>query len=399
MDSPSPSKRRKLENGDHENSAPAPTPAAIPIRRRKRPAGSAPPPLEERASVAQGPSTCVLPPVDGFSSDACARRALASVPELRPIGELVREFPHLAMDTDCSIARSKLADGGATSSSSATPTAKKAAAKSAAAMPDPEQVKVLHFECSQERPAALEVLIQQRKNLIAPVDSVKGQLAEVSAAAVSRALREEKLVLPLFTAEHEASQMVSAPNEPVQLSNGKQYKFPQCMRGRQCVGYATLELPGEPKLYPIEGLDERVVFMRAMTPEQWARFKADPSYSPPGQGPCVLCHRATLSAYVHHVRLLNASSSSVQLHSFESESPKEVFQLWYNTVDREGGYWRPCVLMPRPGEVVLEPLAEMCYQGLRAKRVGALWVVDQSAMVWRPGRALAPDVGEQLSVF
>ena len=43
--------------------------------------------------------------------------------------------------------------------------------------------------------------------------------------------------------------------------------------------------------------------MRALTPEQWTHLGRT-GESPPGSGPCVLCHRKTLCDYVCHLRTM-----------------------------------------------------------------------------------------------
>jgi hypothetical protein len=298
------------------------------------------------------------------------------------MGALMREFPHIGMDTTCEHALAKLASSSRPSLAAAAASSDTDGAAAAAAAAKPPAPERLHFEASQQVPVALTVLLRDRQRLVAPTFMIQNTVeGRVNGAEL---LRAGQVSLPLYTAQHESVLLVQAGTF---RAGGRTVRFPPCCRGRNCVG-TTQRIRG----LPVGG----IVLMRAMSAAE-LQAMLHRGEDPPGDAPCVLCHRHTLASYVHNRRLLATTTAD-----------EGVFQLWHNSYDEAGGYHRDYMLLPAANEVLVSPLAESTYWGLEARPVPdvfhlgtsqTFWSIDQSAMVWSPRQPLLPHTGEALSHF
>lgn len=323
------------------------------------------------------------------------RREIATAPIVCSLPELLKRYPHTAIDSACKHATAKLV-------SSVPPKQAKAKAATPASRAD-HIVELdecrstllrdeMHFDASQRVPG-LERLLQLRSRLVAGTVRVEGDVRIPTQKEAIHHLRHRVLSLPLYTAKHESQLLMQAGT----FSFGKEtYTFPPCMFGRQCVASRMRTDYRGRTQSDIQGLTEPIVLMRAMSPDQWDHF-VKTKIPPPGQSPCVLCHRENLAEYVHYVRLTMTSGSA--LAHVSSEEPNEVAQLWYNNFDCPGGYFKQHMLVPREREVVVAPIVEQGYWSLKAYRSGIMWRIQQEALLWKPPRVMEPKIGEKLENF
>lgn len=321
------------------------------------------------------------------------RREIATAPTVCSLPELLKKYPHTAIDSACKHATAKLV-------SSVPPKPAKAKAATASR---PDHVELdecrstvlrdeMHFDASQRVPG-LERLLQLRSRLVTGTVRVEGDVRIPTHKEAIHHLRHRVISLPLYTAKHESQLLMQAGT----FTFGKEtYQFPPCMFGRQCVAARMRTDYRGRTQSDINGLTEPIVLMRAMSPDQWDAF-VKTKIPPPGQSPCVLCHRENLAEYVHYVRLTMTSGSA--LAHVSSEEPNEVAQLWYNNFDCPGGYYKQHMLVPREREVVVAPIVEQGYWSLKAYKSGIMWRIQQEALLWKPPRAIEPKVGEKLENF
>ena len=389
---------RMHDDGDDESAAeaaaraaPAASAAAAVSVPRKRKAVAAATPQSER------PGNPVR-----FDQQV-VREALAERPILELMPDLIRDYPHTAQDTACTHALSKL-----TAHHQALKPERPAAAAAAAAFPLVPPLKSntllrssLHFEASQCIPGMAKILeLYARVERMTPTYRHPGQVTLPSPHDVAHGLRSDYISLPTFTAMHESNLLRAAGPRvypAFKTSTGvdipaRTVVYPPCVMGHQCVGFEGRQVaPGESSY--IQGLTERIVLMRAMTPAQWHTLETQ-GIAPPGNSPCVLCHRQSLCEFVHHVRFMNSITVRI-------ESNGEVAQLWQNKVDCAEGYFDKYILKPSElREVVVAPIAEMARWPLRAFRDNqGHWRIDQTPMVWKSKAPLQPEVGESLRNF
>lgn len=77
----------------------------------------------------------------------------------------------------------------------------------------------------------------------------------------------------------------------------------------------------------------------------------------------------------------------------------QVMQLYYNTLDRSGGYYSHYCLKPKPREPLLQPIVKLNRLLLCATKHNDRWYIDQSALVWKAPPLPAPVIGESVKVF
>jgi hypothetical protein len=338
---------------------------------------------------------CARPvPVSVFDADAQVLRAIQEAPRIEAISRMTVDFPHMRTDSDCQFSLAKRDVHVRNTVAAAAAAAGPAMIIAAAAVDPPAKRMRLHYEASQAEPPALAQLLRAREDLLKVEYYVRGSVAPTTDDHMERLLRSERVSLPLFTVAHEQSQLIQSGVFHIE---GREWRFPPCCRGTRCVA--------SDRLRGVRDLPEPIVLMRAMTPEQWAVFTTPGGSPPPGRGPCILCHRVTLAAYVHNARLLlsgggnSSSSSSNEDLVVERERPREVYQLWRNQFDCVDGYAGEYALRPRENEVLLDPVVEDSFWPLRAERQGAIWTVQQDGLLWRGRQQPSVCPGERLADF
>lgn len=324
--------------------------------------------IKRKRAVAPDPDF-VLPTPAPTTSEPAVKRQIECTPEIQAMIDIAHGQPNSIQVNDLS---------SSSSSSSSSPSSDSTKTMCRAQ---------LHFDSSQQHPQMQE-LLRLRNNLIAPQYRVDGHIQIPTQSDVFRNLRVNALDLPVYTASHESMLLRQSGTFAVtNRGETRNFHFPPCMNGHQCVASRPNTIRGLPH-------DEPIIMMRAMSPSEFDHF-GKTGVSPSGSAPCVLCHRDALCEYVYHVRAMMATGVV-----FEPDDPREVVQLWCNPISCENGYFHQYCIQPRPNEVVLHHLVEFKYHLLSARKYQGMWVIDQSAMVWRrPKLVVKPTVGENLQNF
>lgn len=322
-----------------------------------------------------------------FFGQAELLREMTKEVHFKPMRELLRDVKGINMDSDCihkvsrmnattnkttrRLARDRKKDiaGGAQASMSLIPET------------SAEVKQQLHFEQSQHEPIALIRLREARSMLIKPFFVVENEVAAVDQQHINMLLRSKTTVaLPLLTAQVQ-SEMLIQSGDFLFPGLGLRH-LPPCCHGAKCRGMVP---------DAIQGLTERVVFMRAMTEEQWEELKSENKQPTSNANwPCILCGEYNTTHYVLQSRNLLPTG-----HTIKHEDPGEVLQLWYNLVDEEGGYYSRFIFQPLINEALIEPIVMPNYFMMKAYKSGGLmWKVKRDGIIYRPPESLQPKVGE-----
>ena len=158
-----------------------------------------------------------------------------------------------------------------------------------------------------------------------------------------------RLHLPLLTTDFERELMKQSGT--FVHANGRSYDFPACMHGRKCVG-VTENLHGMPP--------GGCVLTMLLYPDEYSVF-LDKNVAPRLSRPCILCCRSALTTFVYFVRA-NCKTFKVD--------ERCVFMLYRNMYDREGGYYKEYVFVPRVAsyEGLVDPIAQFRHSALYARR-------------------------------
>lgn len=244
---------------------------------------------------------------------------------------------------------------------------------------DKVQLRRLQYDQSQHVPAEVQLLIDARAMLRAP-QYTHGEHMH-SHVEASEMLRRKFLALPTYTARHETALMGRQAGTWELVGVGPR-TYPPCVYGTQCVGHSSPAI--------INGLTERVIFMRAMSEEEWDTLVRTGA-QPIGTHPCVLCHRLHTTRYAAKARMGLRPGHAMADGAAAAEV---VFQLWRNLVSVEGGYWTQYVFYPAENEILIEPIVAFHRSALTAHRMpNGMWRIDQQVMVWR-----APELLERVTV-
>jgi len=245
------------------------------------------------------------------------------------------------------------------------------------------QLRELHYEQSQARPIALELLCDARRMLFKPEYHFPDRIPSDDEAY--RLLRAKTRVsLPILTAQAEQQMMIQAGTW---WFGNVQRTLPPCLYGVNCIGNHGM----------IQGLTEPVTFMAAMTEPQWRRLQ-ETGEAPGSRWPCVLCHRYHSHEYVRQARVSVGPG-----HEIRASNPNEVLQFWYVLVDRPGGYKREFTEPVLDHEILIAPLAVIHYDLMPAQRAHprAPWYVTQTQMMYDTGirERQVPRLGETVKDF
>ena len=304
----------------------------------------------------------------------------------------MQQFPHVRLDSECELATAKLDVAKATLSKTAASKMRKSATVAApdiAVLTDERKdlsvvkSRRLQFDQSQHEPCEVELLRQARAKLVLP--DYTHELTMRSHTESCHLLRRKRLRVPLHTAEHE-SQLLGQHAGSWNTEGLGWRTFPPCCYGNQCIGF---ESPGL-----IAGLTERVVFMRAMSPEEWMNLITTGT-QPEGTGPCVLDGRLHTTRYACKARMGLRPN-----HTLQSEEPEAVYQMWRNLMNEPGGYCDRYIFIPQENEILIDPIVAFHSSPLSATRLpNGMWRVNQEAMVWKKPVLLERGVGESVQNF
>ena len=212
-------------------------------------------------------------------------------------------------------------------------------------------------------------------------------------------LQRRQVVLPTQSAVLESHLL--AESGTFVSKTGKEFFFPPCRNGVQCVGMThTLRLQPRPFVFTMIFFDhEYEYFCRTGQPPNVSR-------------PCVQCSRHHFTASVvfeRSERMCGDAISGDTVLPINREGTS-IRQFYQNIVDAPGGYARRYMLLSNhtPDDPVLEPL---CMPGrsvvfcklspsLVNKTTGKPRVmVDQSAIMWTAPSAPQPSIGQNLYSF
>ncbi len=305
-----------------------------------------------------------------------------------PMTEMIHSVPHLHMDALCSSALAKLAP---------FPGPVSITKRIAIDPSDLVEKKRLHVEASQVNPTQFQLYMEKRMSLPVPIFFLAENPAQqLDQVVVCQRLRQGFLDIPTFTAQYESKLLVQSG--PMPLSDGQVLQLPPCMFGNKCFG--TLEWTN------INGLTEPITMMQAMLPADFAALTSPQAIQPAYKWPCVLCHRKMPSEAVQYFRHLDEVDKSAVLPSktartfVHRENPDEIHQLWRNLENVRGGYFAERIFKANPHEGIFAPLVENNVAALVSLKDGTgRWVIDQSALVWKPPVMINPNLGEPLSHF
>ncbi len=320
---------------------------------------------------------------------------------LTPMTHLASTVGHLSMNAPCSSALAAIAPFPGPVSAAATAKRASAAHTAAASLGDVDApaLQRLHVEASQTNPLLLQLYLEKRKRIAAPVFFMANNPAQqMDQKFVCQQLRQGFLDIPTLLADYESRLLVQSG--PMPLPDGSFLQLPHCMFGNECFG--TLEWTN------IRGLTEAITLMQAMLPADFQALvqqRKQPSY----KWPCVLCHRKMPTEAVQYFRHLDEVDKSrpppvLQRSSrvfVTRENPDEIHQLWRNLENVQGGYFSERIFKANPSEGIFAPLVENNVAALVARKQTGTgrWVIDQSALVWKPPVIAQPRLGESMANF
>ena len=298
-------------------------------------------------------------------------------PEIRDLGLLIRDNPHMCGD----ISKPDRCVGGKDE-------------KKDVEMKVEEEVKTSVKENPRTKPLE-HVECQKRLDALPIVNPIiiDGQTWKQSDK--TRALRQNKLDLPLLTASLE-SELLQASGQWKHY-NGRLYNFPACARGDRCVG-----MEGTVKFITADadnGKPFKHVLTAIMLPREYREFLKD-GRAPQSKWPCVACMRTMLVDAVCAFRggeaLVGGSVTRIVM------SEDMLLQSHRNPVECEDGYHREFCLEPSDeaweGIIYPVPFYRASYLVARKGKFGRPYI-DQSALVWKAGVTGKPGVGESIADF
>jgi hypothetical protein len=377
------------------------SPTAAPARpsKRRRPRGS------ERGGAddddgedaAAGPSRSGSSPGPGSGSGHDSERGPrsswmqpqavfsdAAVPKLMNMRDLIAQHGYLSNCThsDQPARKDKTSN---TSASFLAETIKSAGAASAA-----EQMA----GASQIDPWQSQEYRRAREQLTAPAFFDKKDVTHrLSQPQLHALLRSRQYKLCVQTASLESSLLVESGSWRTD-ADSRTRNFPACSLGDKCVGMQ--------REYWIRNQRRGVVWTSMMFDYEWAEFMVGSVYMGERRM-CVLDQRRHIPSFITKRRLIRmkgATGSASDLACTES-SPDDILQLYHNTIDCDGGYFNQYVLLPEPGEAMIEPLVRMNrFTTVAVHLASGQMKADQSQIVYRAdGAHSQPTPGENMGSF
>lgn len=192
-----------------------------------------------------------------------------ALPNLKTVRELVQEQKHLALQTDCEIAKAKLACVSTSSSQQNR---------------NVDEVKAEHMRQFQHDPFQMEAFLRRRDALSVPkFYVVDDRHHSLNQEEIHRQLSENKLQLFCLTADFESKLLAQAAPHKLKDFHGEMRQFPVCRYKDKCVG-SVIKIPG---------LTERIQLTALMFPHEYDQFLKT-GVSPAQNRPCILCCRYIL---------------------------------------------------------------------------------------------------------
>ncbi len=269
---------------------------------------------------------------------------MSEVPQLRTLRELVQEQKHLTEETDCKLAASKRITTAATAMDTESVS--------------PVEVQQQHHQQSKIDPYQITAFLQRRSALPVPrFYCPDDRHHNLSQAELEQQLMENKLQLMCLDADFESTLLAEAGNR--MDVHGVIRNFPVCRYKDNCVG----------SLIKIPGLDDKVQLTALMYPDEYAEFLKNGTV-PRIARPCILCCRFILVDWDITCRELLMLGKQGHLRLSDDKAwhmqSTQVMQLYFNTLDRPGGYYSQYCVTPNPREPLLQPMVRLNRLLLRA---------------------------------
>lgn len=211
-------------------------------------------------------------------------------------------------------------------------------------------------------------------------------------------LRQGKVELPLLTAEFESELL--AESGTFRHRKGAVVSYPACRRGNECV-CMTMGIPGMELTENKTNNTGRFICTAFMYPEEY-RNLIYKGVVPRGDRECILCCRYLLSRWITFLRGMDMAGESGTEANFQFQiDPSHVYQLYYNLCDRPMGYYRHCMLIPRPEETLISPICMLNLSLLKVQRdpVTGRRIINQSLLIYQQPVEAVPQLGERMNFF
>ena len=265
-------------------------------------------------------------------------------------------------------------------------------------------IRYEHIQLADVNPWQIPEFNRLRAKIIVPhfyftglLGTDNDRLEPYTQEQLNQMLREKKLKLPVQQADLESLLLAEAgvhiyedPQTGEQISRN----FPGCSLDDECFGMKL-----GTKL--VEGLTEPIKLMSMMFAEQYSEF-IEKGTVPEQRLPCVLCCRSTLSELIHFLRAnrMQGKEGTMRATGGFQWKTNQVFQIYRNLRDQEGGYPQSMMLKYNPKDPVIDGLVELRTSMLYArKNQYGRWFIDQSALKYKRPVLPKPIIGDSLSDF
>jgi hypothetical protein len=183
---------------------------------------------------------------------------------------------------------------------------------------------------------------------------------------------------------------------------GRRVTYPPCSRGECCLTYR------EP--CSVSGLDAPIILMSSMDEKEAehlrSRGRVPDNFIPE---PCVLCYRDIYSKLILYDRRAQMTSDPPKVTRPPTESNPLTMGnamtsvLHYrNTQDQADGYIGDFMFPFSEKEYLMQPIVMANTSRLKAfqdTKQGGRWIVDQTALIWKPPHTVVAEVGETAMSF
>lgn len=304
-------------------------------------------------------------------------------PHMRTIRELVEEYNYLDTEKKCEVASNKLTSKQRVSASSTSI----------------EELRtnlcaVDHVKAASVNPWSHELFSQKLSALPQP----SYYFRSVTSAALTHeqllmSIKQQQVRLPLLDANYEQKLLAESGK-----FSGSDIEYPKCVNGEACVTNRwDIQIPDP------DGLG-KFISTALMYPEEYESLKNE-GKKPVDTRPCILCCRMLLCDWILFLRTMRMANESHQTSAksasnFDKILKNEVHQLYYNLMDRPGGYYRDYMLIPLENEVILDPICMFVCSPLKIVRLpNGRRCIDQRVMVWKSPELVDARIGENVSNF
>lgn len=299
------------------------------------------------------------------------------MPKLATLEQLVAEHIHLKSSTDCQVAAGKKINQSG------------AVVELTTGKSNPK----LHKQQASINPYQIQAFLLKRSNLPVPrFYCPSDKQHSLSQEELQRQLSDNKLQLCCLEADFESALLAEAKPTKLKDCDGVLRQFPLCRYKDKCVG-STVK---------IRGLNEKIVLTALMFPHEYDKFLLDGT-CPRVDRPCILCCRWILVDWDITCRdlLMRGKKGHVSQSSSSSWHMKstQIMQLFYNVMDRPGGYFSQYCLTPNAREPMIQPMVRLNRLLLTAHKHNDRWYINQDALVWKAPVAPEPLMGESVKHF